>query len=37
MGWSEKTQHEITGAGGEPFDVQITFVKATDIPKIANE
>lgn len=37
MGWSEKTQHEITGAGGEPFDVQITFVKPNELPKIANE
>jgi hypothetical protein len=37
MGWSEKTQHEITGANGEPFDVQITFVKPGELPKIANE
>lgn len=37
MGWSEKTQHEITGAGGEPFDVQITFVRPGELPKPSNE
>lgn len=30
MGWSEKIKQELTGADGEPFDIQITFVKPDD-------
>ena len=30
MRWSETVKNEVTGADGEPFDIQITFVKPKD-------